>query len=197
MSRAAASLVEGLVKRGVRPGAVDSDAGLHSWHVFAREGPIDAVRALDAPGVDLRFADGLGRWSLGWGAIGCRYDHSFLEAVDEELGAYSEARNKAGECALHLSSGLHNHEYTSALLERGANVNPRDSIVCTRLVLACAARERGCGWKWCGLVLSLPAEVVVQKILDHGADVGARTSRGLAPVHFLLCRGGSTYRSCC
>jgi ankyrin repeat protein len=144
MFRAAASLVEGLVKRGVRPGAVDSDAGLHSWHVFAREGPIDAVRALDAPGVDLRFADGLGRWSLGWGAIGCRYDHSFLEAVDEELGAYSEARNKAGECALHLSSGLHNHEYTSALLERGANVNPRDSIGRTRLVLACAARERGC-----------------------------------------------------
>jgi hypothetical protein len=43
MSRAAASLIEWLVKRGVRPDAVDSDAGLHSLHVAAREGPIDAV----------------------------------------------------------------------------------------------------------------------------------------------------------
>jgi hypothetical protein len=117
--------------------------------------------------------------------------------VDGELGADSVARSKAGECAVHLLSGLRNHDYTSALLERGANVNPRDSLGRTRLMLACVARERGCGWKWCGQVMSLRAEVVVENFLDHGADVGARTSRGLAPVHLLLCRGGSTYRSCC
>jgi hypothetical protein len=188
MSRAAASLVEWLVKRGVRPGAVDSDAGLHSLHVAARKGPIDAVRALEAPGVDARWADGLGHWSLGWGAIGCRCDHSFLEAVDGELGADSEARNKAGECALRLSSGLHNHDYRSALLERGANVNPRDSLGRTRLVLACAARERGCGWKWCRQVMSLPAKVVVQ-ILWIMVQMSAREPAGASLPCTCCCVG--------
>jgi ankyrin repeat protein len=85
--------------------------------------------------------------------------------VDGELGADSEARNKAGECALHLSSGLHNHEYTSALLERGANVNPRDSLGRRQLVLACVARGEGL---WLEVVRTI--DVIAGRIRGPGSS---------------------------
>ena len=94
---------------------------------------------------------------------------SAAEAIAElRDGASINARNGAGETALHLAVHHGNLALTRLLLARGGDVNANDSRRETALHRAVLASGGG---------------AVAALLLDHGADPNARDVRGETPLH--------------
>ena len=95
--------------------------------------------------------------------IACLLDH----------GADINARNRAGDTALHLTAEIRNPDVLRYLLERGANVNVENIMGRTALIKASPWAE----------------EDILQSLLDKGADVNAKDVLEVSALQHVVASG--------
>ncbi|CAB3376638.1 Hypothetical predicted protein [Cloeon dipterum] len=95
----------------------------------------------------------------------------YLDLVQELLrrGANVNSKCQKGKTALHVAVSINNPEIVEILLDNGAAVNAQDNE--KRTALHCLAAK------------SYPAAGILQKLLEHSADLHLKTLNGASALH--------------
>jgi uncharacterized protein len=194
-----------LLRVGATLRAKNARTGISLMHVAAQEGRSAAIDALASHGQDIEMKDAHGETPL-FAAI--RHGHlSTVSHMVHHLNADPGKENDLGQRPLHVAAQILEPKIASCILDAGAEVDARDNLHRTSLMIACGVGSKD----WAG---SPGAErhdfserlSLVHVFLNAAAKVGARSRRGLCPLHFaaicgredvvrlLLLRGASPSR---
>ncbi len=100
----------------------------------------------------------------------------------------NEAYGENGWTALHYAAENRQVETTLWLLENGADPNRKDVTGCSPLHLAIDAETDQLRQEWVRTGLFQPTDAVAAVLLEHGADVNAKTNKGRTPLAVELLR---------
>ena len=135
----------------------------------AKINDVDAFRTLVECGAKLNVTDANENTPL----------HFFVEQNNAALaqqmiesGADVNARNRDKKSPLHLAISKNNEEITSRLLEAGANPNQPGKFGNVPMLYA-------------------NSNAIVERLIDHGADVNKTNDHGTSPLHAFIMKGNS------
>ena len=171
----------------------------------AKERDTEAVRTLLNEGVDVNAPQGDGATALSWASY---WDDIAMAHLLIRAGAQVNIANELGVTPLALACNNRNSDMVEILLEAGANPNTAQwsgqppLMVCARTGNVAAVRLL---LNWSANVNAREAERgqtalmaavagkhldVVEALIEHGAEVNARTESGFTPLKFAAQQGG-------
>lgn len=180
------STVRTLLKLGASTDGQRRCDRMNALHLAALSGHIGAMNALLEYGADVNGKDRYGRTPLHIAAK-CGYVDVVSLLIDE-YNADPDVRDRSGSTALHVAASHLCVELLGSLLDRGIPIDSRDSRERTPLMRACAGNRDQHGVHH-GKKSAVEALNVTYCLIDRGADVNAKSKRGLAPIHFAAACG--------
>ena len=187
-----ATTVSELVDLGASMSASDKD-GSTAFLVACTHGRVQAARALMAAGTDLQAYDKDGDTAL---LLALKNGFTNLASELIEAGGDIHALNEVGQTALALASSMGHGELCCRLIKHGAKVDCkmsffpslRSSVVAddfeTLIKVGILISEGGAGGLTALHVAVHKSQIdTIRWLLDHGADLSAKTDDGLTPLH--------------
>jgi ankyrin repeat protein len=144
---------------------VQRNVNMDIW-VGAKEGDVNAVKALIRRGIDINAEDKDGDTAL---MIAAYYGHAGVVKALLDAGADANKKHRYGGTAL-MSAAFKGHiEIVKLLLIHGTEVNARTYDGSTALMLAVTNREES-------------ALDIIEMLLAHGADLNQKDDQGLTAL---------------
>lgn len=172
-------VVEVLIDLGTAVGGADDD-GDQPVHLAVTSSNMDAVSKLCQHGADINSRNKAG-WTPLHFLARTWYSHSYgaLDKAVDELGADVKIGNNVGEVPLHEAARQFAVGNCFNLVDLGSDVDSVDNAGRTPLMVACVGSSERLQIGNKGTAIA-----TVRALLDLGAQVHARTHRGLQPLHF-------------
>jgi uncharacterized protein len=184
-----------LLDNGAPIDCCEAKSGLRSIHVAAKEGCFRGLAVLATNGADVNSTDSVGNTALHWAVLGSHSAGPYIANMIREFGADVNAKNIYGENALHIAVRRCAGDDVSALLDFGSDVDARDELGRTPVMLACGAspakgtsvedNDNGGSVK---RKRHLPSNIV-QMLVERGASVSLLSVRGMRALHFASLSG--------
>jgi uncharacterized protein len=202
-------IIDRLLKVGAQIDA-RSDDGMTALTYATAWGHPTIAKALIDRGADVNIRDKDGRSALTWAASWGRDDESLVKPLLKKGAAVSfidalllkdadRVRSlvptaKPGdlgphdETALMVAAQMGYAEVVQSLLAKGYDANARDRDGCTALIYALGGRPAlgQMGYLWVSKGPDLDRTPVVKTLLDHKADVNARTNEGDTTLYWAV-----------
>lgn len=140
----------------------------------AQSGDIEGMALLCSFGADISCRTRSGKTPLHF--LSVRQNCEALRRAVMDLGADVNAASNRGSCPLHWAAGTGLVANCEELIYHGANPQAVDDNGATPLILACGGRQ--------GVTREGSVVATVRALLEAGADVAAKTKRGLSSLHF-------------